>query len=318
MADPDVTTKLCSKCGVAQSRTRFYRASAAADGLQRWCKTCAMAHQAATAYMARERRKKLAYRHRERNTALAAAGAVLLTPKTCSQCGIVTVDFARQLSRPDGLRGVCRTCHRSNNSAYRKSHLAKFRLLQAAWRKANLVRLRAMRQARHLANPGRDKVTRAVWQLCNLDRIKATNAAYRTANKEEIRRKAAAYQYSNRDKRAAYVAANHARIIASIQKWVRENPERLRANRHKRRAIKRSAEGSWSAADAFNIRKLQRDRCAICRVKLLGGGHLDHITALSKGGSNRPRNLQWLCQSCNLRKSDRDPIEFMQARGFLL
>lgn len=63
---------------------------------------------------------------------------------------------------------------------------------------------------------------------------------------------------------------------------------------------------------------LQRKKCAGCRTSIVDGYHVDHITALSKGGKHVPENIQLLCATCNLRKAAKDPIEFMQSKGFLL
>ena len=46
--------------------------------------------------------------------------------------------------------------------------------------------------------------------------------------------------------------------------------------------------------------------------------HLDHKVPLAAGGANEFGNLQLLCPRCNLAKSARDPLDFMQSRGFLL
>ena len=42
------------------------------------------------------------------------------------------------------------------------------------------------------------------------------------------------------------------------------------------------------------------------------------IKPLARGGTNQRTNLQLLCPPCNLSKSAKDPIDFMQSRGFLL
>jgi 5-methylcytosine-specific restriction endonuclease McrA len=51
---------------------------------------------------------------------------------------------------------------------------------------------------------------------------------------------------------------------------------------------------------------------------LEGGYHLDHIVSLKRGGDNVDSNMQLLTKRCNQNKSAKDPIAFMQSRGFLL
>lgn len=91
---------------------------------------------------------------------------------------------------------------------------------------------------------------------------------------------------------------------------------------HRRRVRKEAAGGTFTALDIQNIYRMQRGKCAYCRVELWGVFQIDHIDP--KGG-NHPRNLQLTCRKpsgmrprCNQVKSDRDPIEFVQKEFGLL
>lgn len=100
--------------------------------------------------------------------------------------------------------------------------------------------------------------------------------------------------------------------------YKRSNPEKVKSYGAKRRAILRGAADHHTPEDIAHIYKAQRQRCAICRCPIKSSYHADHIKPLSRGGSNGRRNIQLLCETCNLRKHNKDPIEFMRELGRLL
>lgn len=135
-------------------------------------------------------------------------------------------------------------------------------------------------------------------------------------NLDSLRRaKASGYRAMKAWNRENRELANAAR-----QRWRKTEEGRLseRAMWATRRARKRSAGGRFTRADVEVRLKAQRGRCAWCRVKLGSTYHVDHIEPLARGGSNEPRNLQILCQSCNCRKWSTDPIDFARREGRLL
>ena len=85
-----------------------------------------------------------------------------------------------------------------------------------------------------------------------------------------------------------------------------------------RRARKRKADGSHTAADIQQLLVLQKSKCAVCHANIANGYHVDHVIPLVSGGSNNKDNLQLLCSTCNLSKGAKHPVDFMQERGMLL
>jgi len=111
---------------------------------------------------------------------------------------------------------------------------------------------------------------------------------------------------------------NTQRKIDSNRRWRKANPKHVQAHRRNRRAKLRNSDGSHTGNDIKRLEEKQRMQCVYCHTILDDGYHVDHIIPLSKGGDNTKYNLQLLCPSCNLRKHNKNPIEFAQDRGLLL
>lgn len=162
--------------------------------------------------------------------------------------------------------------------------------VRIAWDNANRERIRTQAKARYYADPEKSREQRrdrqARYRERHPDRVQRINRANYVANREQRLTGALAYQ-----------AANLGTTI--------------KANRQNRRARLKAAEGKITKATVENLRSVQSDICVYCPAELAGGGHLDHRTPLSRGGSNHPENLQMLCEPCNLRKYNRTHDEFV-------
>jgi 5-methylcytosine-specific restriction endonuclease McrA len=170
------------------------------------------------------------------------------------------------------------------------------------------------------------------WADANRGHIGEYNCSYYQDDAEYQRQRSRDYVAANRDsvlvkRRASYYAdpakatkwarENKERVRQLQRDWREANPEKSRAKCHNRRALKRNA-GSHTAQDIIDIFAMQRGKCAYCRVNLGKKYHVDHVHALSRGGSNTRDNLQVLCQPCNQTKFTKDPIVFAQSLGMLL
>lgn len=113
-----------------------------------------------------------------------------------------------------------------------------------------------------------------------------------------------------------HYAANIEAKRGKAARWRRANPDAKRASNRGRKALHRNAVGSHTATDIAALRIAQGNCCGICGADLsIAGEHVDHMTPLSRGGSNDPSNLMVLCPPCNLRKNDKTLDEYLAIRA---
>ena len=230
------------------------------------------------------------------------ANSISSVIKPCVKCGACDRD----------KRGNCKPCSSASNKAWRAANPDKDKIRKQAW---------------HISNCGKDKVcpkcgaterykngackpcaikVRAVYELANAEKIKIRKAARRAENLEAARAKEAARRAANPKRNASNAA------------WKAANPEARRLHVINRRARKRAVGGQLSKGLTQKLFKLQKGKCACCKQPLGDDYHLDHITPLVLGGTNTDDNMQLLRSKCNLQKSTKHPVDFMQQRGFLL
>jgi 5-methylcytosine-specific restriction endonuclease McrA len=206
---------------------------------------------------------------------------------------------------PRFLCGGCtQCCAEKSKNWYSDKEKAAAKMRK--WRSENKEQERATRVAWHAANPGKTAEYSKRHRETNPDAAKAAWDRWYQKNIVAQRQRAIVYRNANIESARAKSSA-----------YNRSNPEKIAAHKRNRRARELGG-GTHTERDVAEIMKMQKGKCAYCRIGLSGKYHVDHIVALKNGGSNRRSNLQILCQPCNQSKSAKDPIVFAQSLGMLL
>ena len=238
----------------------------------------------------------------------------IVIEKTCRKCGAL---FCAK------RRGACAKAYQA---PYIRSYYAKNKrdLLdkQKIYKEKNKEKVAAGLKAWYEANKDRKRKMDAEYVAKHREQISHLRSEYYVRNKEKISAYKASYRVKSaaqlRVKKAADYEKNKERISVRAKEWARSNPAKCAAYRANRRARKMANGGSLSPDIVTRLYKLQRGMCACCGQQLGDDYHLDHRVPLSRGGVNEDGNMQLLRQRCNNQKHAKDPIEFMQERGFLI
>lgn len=119
-----------------------------------------------------------------------------------------------------------------------------------------------------------------------------------------------------RDRRMANRERELSLLREQSRRWRENNRDRSRmivkSASHRRRAVTRQG---MSSSDQRDWEDRQEKVCFYCDADVSQGYEVDHILPLSKGGAHEASNLVIACRTCNAKKSNRDPDEFLD--GFL-
>jgi 5-methylcytosine-specific restriction endonuclease McrA len=157
------------------------------------------------------------------------------------------------------------------------------------------------------ANPERWDEARKQWIAANTQRINEQSQAWQKAHPEQRRETLKLWRLNNKEKHSE-----------QRKEWRKANPHVYRAHAENRRARKLGAGGSYTAQQIDNLAVLQRHKCVGCGVSIKRGFEVDHIVALSKGGSSDISNIQLLCRPCNRSKHAKSAEQWAREQGRLL
>lgn len=266
--------------------------------------------------------------------------------KICCKCGTSkdVGQFSAHKREKDGLQPVCKSCNSEYFKLHKISITARMKIYKQAnkgaiaeyskvYQQVNKSRLAEYIKSYHQANRVVLSEKAKVYAKANKTAIADKKKAHYQANKTVIAVRLNAYKQANKviisKAGKAYYKENTVAIIEKIKiyrqankdkiKLYRQsNPEKGRAHKANRRARKIGNGGKHTAKEVKVLFVLQKGKCICCKTSIKDGYHVDHVYALVNGGANDKHNLQLLCPTCNMSKGAKDPIDFMQSRGFLL
>lgn len=242
---------------------------------------------------------------------VAAMARDIVSVKTCRKCGTSFSGLEckvckKRRAAEDYAKNRDRI--RVRGAAYYAAHREKFLALNAEWKAVHPERMKELQRRWHKDNDDRMRAAMRAWHAANREEQNAKKRAWDASNKELKAQRSAAYRAKSKEKIAALNAAYR---IA--------NPVKRRIQEQNRLARKRNNGGKLSHGLVEKLFTLQYGKCACGCGKALGKNyHLDHRVPLARGGAHTDANMQLLTQSCNSQKGAKDPIAFMQERGFLI
>lgn len=214
--------------------------------------------------------------------------------KQCSKCHqwhpATTEFFYRDSTKQDGLHTTCKVCAKARSKAYQEAHKEQIRENKRLYQQAHKEHLAAYIKQWQQEN-SREAYLKQ-WQQEHQEEQRIYKRMYYLSHQEELR--------------------EHAKQYGKTEQGRLVN----KAHKHRRKAQKLAAGGSYTARDIHLQLERQKHKCYWCHKKL-EQYHIDHVIPLARGGSNAPDNLVLACPRCNMSRKDRLPHEWPEGNRLL-
>ena len=204
--------------------------------------------------------------------------------KACSRCGEVKPleAFKKAKNRVNGVSSWCKACHNRSSQALS-------------------TRYKAYGPTKHVD----EKTCSQCQQVLPVDAFYMNRLA---ADWRESACKPCKLALN-----AATYAANPRKHRALVQRWEKQNRDKVRGYVKQRRAKRKNASVSdLTEQEWLTLLAANGNACAFC-----GSGDdltQDHAVPLSRGGEHTLTNIIPACRSCNSRKRTRTALEFLLHR----
>lgn len=208
--------------------------------------------------------------------------------KVCALCKCTkSLDsFCKQPSTPDGLRPWCKQCVSEYNREWRIKNKEKKAINDRQWKNDNQDRVK--RTLKEYYEKNKEKITESnrIWSLNHPEKVKKAKKEWGDRNIEYTRQKGREY-------------------------W-KKNPEKTKIMVQNRRARRLASGTRLSYGITTKVLEEQGYKCPGCLCDLhTNKRHIDHFMPLILGGLHTDNNIQMLCVSCNLKKSKKHPLTWL-------
>jgi len=164
-------------------------------------------------------------------------------------------------------------------------------------------------------HPAENRLYSLKWQKENPEKCNEKNHRHYLKHKKEYSLYAAEYYIENRES-----------ILKRNREWKQNNPITKEQRRiyNKQRTVRHKGGGKLTIAtirkvQIENIKKYGKLTCIYCLKPIpLNKDTLEHLTPLSRGGTNEFKNLAIACSNCNRSKNNKTYDEFIIYLGSLI
>ena len=131
--------------------------------------------------------------------------------------------------------------------------------------------------------------------------INAKSKEYYILNKEACNKRSHQHYLDNIEERKAYQRVQ-GKIWAKTEEWKKSRNISAQKRRIK---INSLDDGTINMKTIDELLFLQFNKCLICDCNIENNYHIDHIKPIADWGENSKYNIQLLCPTCNIKKSNK-------------